>query len=187
MWTYLKTVSTSYTCHMWRNFRCLHICHVEKFEITPHDRFFLHRHRLWCLWQIWGMCISLLWLCRLEANQEEAERLVLGFPAKPARANFPLHKAARNIFKTYLKSKKSPRFTIASKRRAHLWIPSKRVLRLWSPIISLTKKHEFKTSGAQISQFAGQVLKVKLSAQPIFETYSKYPKPEGWLPGLQIN
>ena len=39
---------------MWRNFRFLHICHAQKFEISPHDRFFLHGHRLWCPWQIWG-------------------------------------------------------------------------------------------------------------------------------------
>ena len=30
---------------MWRNFRFLRICHVQKFEISPHDRFFLHGHR----------------------------------------------------------------------------------------------------------------------------------------------
>ena len=30
---------------MWRNFRFLLICHVQKFEISPHDRFFLHGHR----------------------------------------------------------------------------------------------------------------------------------------------
>ena len=27
-------------------------------EISLHGRIFLHRHRLWCLWQIWGMCIK---------------------------------------------------------------------------------------------------------------------------------
>ena len=36
MCTYVKIFSTSYTCQMWRNFRFLHICHVEKFEITQH-------------------------------------------------------------------------------------------------------------------------------------------------------
>ena len=36
MCTHLKTFSTSYTCQLWRNFKFLHICHVEKFEITPH-------------------------------------------------------------------------------------------------------------------------------------------------------
>ena len=30
---------------MWRNVRFLLICHVQKFEISPHDRFFLHGHR----------------------------------------------------------------------------------------------------------------------------------------------
>ena len=30
---------------MWRNFRFLLICHVQKFEISPHDSFFLHGHR----------------------------------------------------------------------------------------------------------------------------------------------
>ena len=30
---------------MWRNFRFLLICHVQKFEISPHDRFSLHGHR----------------------------------------------------------------------------------------------------------------------------------------------
>ena len=57
---------------------CLHISHVEKFlhvtefphiyyvekfstwqhvmgRISPHDQFFLHRRRLWCLWQISGV------------------------------------------------------------------------------------------------------------------------------------
>ena len=29
---------------MWRNFRFLLICHVQKFGISPHDRFFLHGH-----------------------------------------------------------------------------------------------------------------------------------------------
>ena len=41
----------------------LHISHVEKFstwhnvmgKISPHDQFFLHRRRLWRLWQISGM------------------------------------------------------------------------------------------------------------------------------------
>ena len=34
---------------MWRNFRNLHICNVEKFEITPHvDKFrFLHNFSTW--------------------------------------------------------------------------------------------------------------------------------------------
>ena len=27
---------------MWRNFSFLHMFHVQKFEISPHDRFFLH-------------------------------------------------------------------------------------------------------------------------------------------------
>ena len=60
---------------MWRNFRFLHICHVEKFEITPNvEKFqisphlscikiwnfstwqiFLHMSHLWYLWQISGM------------------------------------------------------------------------------------------------------------------------------------
>ena len=30
--------------HNERDFRFLHICHVQKFEISPHDRFFLHGH-----------------------------------------------------------------------------------------------------------------------------------------------
>ena len=29
---------------MWRNFIFLHICHVQKFEIPPYDRFVLHGH-----------------------------------------------------------------------------------------------------------------------------------------------
>ena len=33
--------------HMGMNFRLLHICHVQEFEISPHDRFFLHGHRPW--------------------------------------------------------------------------------------------------------------------------------------------
>ena len=39
MWRNVKLL------HMWWNFRFLHICHVKKFEISPHDRFFLHGHR----------------------------------------------------------------------------------------------------------------------------------------------
>ena len=46
------TTKIPQTFVMLKNFRFLHICHVEKFGITPHDRFFLHKHRLWCLWQI---------------------------------------------------------------------------------------------------------------------------------------
>ena len=35
---------------------CIFSLNLEKF--TP-DRKFLHRHRLWCLWQIWGMvCVA---------------------------------------------------------------------------------------------------------------------------------
>ena len=30
--------------HMWRKFRFLHICHAQKFEVSPHDNFFLHRY-----------------------------------------------------------------------------------------------------------------------------------------------
>ena len=45
MCTYIKTFSISYTCQMWRNFRFLHICHVEKFEITPHvEKFQIFPH-----------------------------------------------------------------------------------------------------------------------------------------------
>ena len=36
MWRSLKLL------HMWRNFRFLHTCHAYKFEISPHDNFFLH-------------------------------------------------------------------------------------------------------------------------------------------------
>ena len=39
MWWNVKLI------HMWRNFRFLLISHVQKFEISPHDRFFLHGHR----------------------------------------------------------------------------------------------------------------------------------------------
>ena len=39
MWWNVKLI------HMWRNFRFLLICHVQKFEIPPHDRFFLNGHR----------------------------------------------------------------------------------------------------------------------------------------------
>ena len=41
MWRNLKLI------HMWMNFRLLHICHVQKFEISPHDRFFLHGPGPW--------------------------------------------------------------------------------------------------------------------------------------------
>ena len=57
MWRNVKLI------HMWRNFRFLHICHVHKFEISPHDRFFLHGHRPQCPRQISGMFeATLKWL-----------------------------------------------------------------------------------------------------------------------------
>ena len=31
--------------HLWKIFSFLHMFHVQKFEISPHDRFFLHGHR----------------------------------------------------------------------------------------------------------------------------------------------
>ena len=63
---------------MWRNFRCLYICHVVKFEITqyvekfqisPHlsyieilnfstRQIFLHISHMWEMWQISGMHLS---------------------------------------------------------------------------------------------------------------------------------
>ena len=30
---------------------------MEKSEISPHDRFFLHIYNLWYLWQIWGLVL----------------------------------------------------------------------------------------------------------------------------------
>ena len=77
---YMATFSTSNTCqmwrisdfstyvmgrhlkflHMWRNFRNLHICYVEKLEISPHDIFFLHEYNSWYSWQIWGLCCNYL-------------------------------------------------------------------------------------------------------------------------------
>ena len=39
MWWNVKLI------HMWRSFKFLHICHVQKFGISPHDGFFLHGHR----------------------------------------------------------------------------------------------------------------------------------------------
>ena len=39
MWWNVKLI------HTWRNFRFLLICLVQKVEISPHDRFFLHGHR----------------------------------------------------------------------------------------------------------------------------------------------
>ena len=36
MWRNLKLI------HMWTNFSFLHMFHVQNFEISPHDRFFLH-------------------------------------------------------------------------------------------------------------------------------------------------
>ena len=38
MWRNLKLI------HMWRNFRILHICQAQKSEISPHDKFVLHRY-----------------------------------------------------------------------------------------------------------------------------------------------
>ena len=41
-------------------------------EISPHSRFFLHGHRPWCLWQIWGMLkwwVQLVWLVGLTWGQ----------------------------------------------------------------------------------------------------------------------
>ena len=78
MCPHLKTFSTSYTCQLWRNFKFLRICHVEKFEITQHGekfqisphlsciqiwnfstwQIFLHISNLWYLWQISGMSIG---------------------------------------------------------------------------------------------------------------------------------
>ena len=54
MWWNVKLI------HMWRNFRFLLICHVQKFEISPHDRFFLHGHRP-CVrdkYQVCTVCIA---------------------------------------------------------------------------------------------------------------------------------
>ena len=59
MWWNVKLI------HMWRNFRFLLILHVQKFEISPHDRFFLHGHRP-CVrdkYEVWSLWLSLsLWL-----------------------------------------------------------------------------------------------------------------------------
>ena len=66
---------------------CIFSLNLEKF--TP-DRNFLHRHCLWCLWQIWGMlwASSLLFLqivmksCQkpvfLHYSHQHCERLLLG-------------------------------------------------------------------------------------------------------------
>ena len=49
MWRNLKLI------HMWTNFSFLHMFHVQNFEISPHDRFFLHgpgpsaRDKMWQL------------------------------------------------------------------------------------------------------------------------------------------
>ena len=40
--------------HMWENFRILHICHAQKYEIYPNDKFVLHRH-------ICGICDKYIW------------------------------------------------------------------------------------------------------------------------------
>ena len=44
--------------HMWRTFIFLLICHVQKFEISPHDRFFLHGHRP-CVRDKYEVCASI--------------------------------------------------------------------------------------------------------------------------------
>ena len=58
MWWNMKLIQ------MWRNFRFLHICPVQKFEISPHHRFFLHGHRP-CVrdkYEVWyGQSIFNLW------------------------------------------------------------------------------------------------------------------------------
>ena len=59
-------ISDSSISVMWRNlkflhltdvnfFRFLYICHVNKSEISPHNRFVLHISHLWYLWQISGI------------------------------------------------------------------------------------------------------------------------------------
>ena len=56
MWKNLKLI------HLWRNFSFLHMFHVQKFEISPHDRFFLHGHRP-CVrdkYEVWSRHISFI-------------------------------------------------------------------------------------------------------------------------------
>ena len=43
--------------HLWRNFSFLHMFHVQKFEISPDDRFFLHGHRP-CVRDKYQVCIE---------------------------------------------------------------------------------------------------------------------------------
>ena len=40
---------------MWRNFSFLHMFHVQKFEISPHDRFVLHGPGPWARdkYEVW--------------------------------------------------------------------------------------------------------------------------------------
>ena len=47
-----------------KSFFHMTICHMEnrstwnKWRISPHDKKVLHRHRIWCLWQISGMLLE---------------------------------------------------------------------------------------------------------------------------------
>ena len=71
---YVETFSTSHTCKRWRNFRFVHICDVEKLEISPYVEKlqispYLSHLEIWNIstwqislqiycwywWQIWGM------------------------------------------------------------------------------------------------------------------------------------
>ena len=49
MWYNVKLI------HLWKNFRFLNIYHVQKFEISPHDRFFLHGPGPWARdkYEVW--------------------------------------------------------------------------------------------------------------------------------------
>jgi len=68
---------------MWRNFRFLLIFHVQKFEISPHDRFFLHGHRP-CVRDKYEVCVCIKCIQKHMGNEEEGKKR-----AKPQTNRMP--------------------------------------------------------------------------------------------------
>ena len=56
-------------------FSFLHMFHVQKFEISPHDSFFSPRTSSLCPWQIWGMQAGWSMLINEENKQSSAAQL----------------------------------------------------------------------------------------------------------------
>ena len=101
--------------HMWRKFRFLHICHVERCEITPHVEKFQNSPHLSCIeiwnfstwqifspriypwdpWQIWGMYTVMvnLWIERRQPSRRiiAMSKLLfsMGVPLKAQNRKLP--------------------------------------------------------------------------------------------------